>query len=440
MVNRKTVKGYMGRLGLLAAAACTVCLTAGCGHAAGKGPERLAAQDSARETETEKRITLDEDGEKSEESGDEKEAQGGQTEAGEVKEETGQSESENGEQQEESKEAAGEILEFSKDQIIKNQSFDVKLDGWGKVRFVSVKPDGEKRKDVSFYLMKGDETLYQFPQTGESGFQSIAAVSFQDFNRDGKKDVLTLTERKAEDGSTYQTCTVYCQKSEKAMDGMDAEFLSSYLVTAESDKGPAFYRDTLLEEYLSKQDRTKTVEVVMDSYKDYKEYVNGFAKGEEIPGLPLDFSFSSGAGAWSTTMTVHPDGSFEGLHNDSDMGDVGEGYPEGTRYTCSFHGKFGGFKKLNDYSYSMTLESLTMEKEPGEEWMEDKVRYISAEAYGITGGKEFIFYTPDTPTSELSEEFLMWRNPNITEKEAKENTLVRYGILNVETGDGFFSY
>ena len=41
----------------------------------------------------------------------------------------------------------------------------------------------------------------------------------------------------------------------------------------------------------------------------------------------LECWFGSGAGAWSTTLTIHEDGSFFGVYRDSDMGDIGDGYP-----------------------------------------------------------------------------------------------------------------
>lgn len=44
----------------------------------------------------------------------------------------------------------------------------------------------------------------------------------------------------------------------------------------------------------------------------------------------LTFAFSSGAGAWGTVLTVLEDGSFEGNYHDTNMGDTGEEYPNGS--------------------------------------------------------------------------------------------------------------
>ena len=54
------------------------------------------------------------------------------------------------------------------------------------------------------------------------------------------------------------------------------------------------------------------------------------------------FEFSSGVGAWSTELTVGENGTFTGSFHDSEMGETGENYPDGTLYGCSFHGQFSG--------------------------------------------------------------------------------------------------
>ena len=53
-----------------------------------------------------------------------------------------------------------------------------------------------------------------------------------------------------------------------------------------------------------------------------------------------EFVFSSGVGAWQTMLNINEDGSFQGLYSDSDMGDTGEGYPNGIIYSSKFEGEF----------------------------------------------------------------------------------------------------
>lgn len=77
--------------------------------------------------------------------------------------------------------------------IIKDQSFDMKLEGWGEVRFVSCKPE-DSLDTPHFYLSKDNQVLYTYPwedRTGTPGvFDSVRFVSFPDLDKDGRKDVI----------------------------------------------------------------------------------------------------------------------------------------------------------------------------------------------------------------------------------------------------------
>lgn len=157
-----------------------------------------------------------------------------------------------------------------------------------------------------------------------------------------------------------------------------------------------------------------------------------------LPGeFPMSFTFSSGAGGWRTWITLYADGTFEGQYSDSEMGDIGDGYPNGSYYIADFTGKFINIKKVDEFSYSMELDGITLDREPGTEWIEDEIRYVAAEAYGLDGGKEFIFYTPETPVAGLSEMFLGWWPGRFMEPAAE--TLSCYGIYNKAEETGFFT-
>lgn len=144
--------------------------------------------------------------------------------------------------------------------------------------------------------------------------------------------------------------------------------------------------------------------------------------------LPREFWFSSGAGAWSTILTLYPDGHFEGKYEDADAD---------MTYYCKFNGQFGDITKVSEYAYTMRLEELTYETELDREWTENQRRYKGSDAYGLTGGEEFVLYLPGTPLEELDEEFVSWypdwRN------SASDRILSAYGIHNVNTGYGFFT-
>ena len=92
---------------------------------------------------------------------------------------------------------------LNEERIIEEQSFHVELNDWGEVRFVSYEPDPSERdpdEDVTFYLLKDNEILYQFPYIGEdhrSGYGlywDVKFVMFMDTNADGKEDVVIGAE------------------------------------------------------------------------------------------------------------------------------------------------------------------------------------------------------------------------------------------------------
>ena len=153
--------------------------------------------------------------------------------------------------------------------------------------------------------------------------------------------------------------------------------------------------------------------------------------------LPLDLTFASGAGAWCTGLTLERDGSFAGAYHDSEMGDQGEGYPNGSCYISTFSGRFGRIQQVDDHTWAMSLEELTVQETPGEEWIEDGIRYIAAEAYGLEKGTDFLLYSPETPTEGLDEEFLTWW-PRWNVEDT--GTLNCWGLWNQEMGYGFFTY
>lgn len=123
------------------------------------------------------------------------------------------------------------------------------------------------------------------------------------------------------------------------------------------------------------------------------------------------FDFSSGAGGWGTSFTVEPDGSFSGEYHDSEMGDTGDGYENGSVYLASFSGQFEGCREMADGSYEIGIKELNYENTPGTEEIEDNIRYEYAEAYGFSGTDSLIVYLPGTPTDELPEEYMSWITP-----------------------------
>lgn len=151
------------------------------------------------------------------------------------------------------------------------------------------------------------------------------------------------------------------------------------------------------------------------------------------------FCFSSGAGGWSTELVLSQDGSFTGLFHDSDMGDSGDGYPNGTVYECAFSGTFTVTAQIDPYTYELRLTALDMEGDMDAESIVDGVKFITTDAYGLSGGDVYMLYCPGRETADLPEEFLEWICMPNAWVEAP-GTLPFYGLYNVEECTGFFAY
>ena len=151
--------------------------------------------------------------------------------------------------------------------------------------------------------------------------------------------------------------------------------------------------------------------------------------------LPSRFVFSSGAGAWGTYLTIAEDGNFTGEYHDSDMGDQGENYPNGTVYICNFEGKFTAPEKITDYIYTMELEYLTAEEPAGSVYYENGIRYVLSEPCGMENADTFYIYLPGADITELPEAFLSW---TMIDRDIRD-TLPSgyYGIFNEGGETGF---
>lgn len=167
--------------------------------------------------------------------------------------------------------------------IIEEQTFDVTLDGWGDVTFASFLPEerggGEEWGDVQFRFLKDGETVYSLPGWNEKNalidqrFEQIVEIGFQDFDDDGRTDIITICEYALlADPSIDTSCNevrVYTQKEgekEFAIDGFVCEFLMKQRYT----------------------DSIATIMAAKEEYKDYMESMDGSRSVDAQLGIMAD--------------------------------------------------------------------------------------------------------------------------------------------------------
>ncbi len=161
-----------------------------------------------------------------------------------------------------------------------------------------------------------------------------------------------------------------------------------------------------------------------------------------LESLSGTYMFCSGAGGWSTDLTLLPDGSFTGVYHDSDMGTGDpEKYPGGIVYICRFSGRFTRPEQLDETTWSLAIESLELEHPAdGTEEFADGVCYIYSEPYGLEGTKAMTVYLPDTPVEGLSEDVLWAARGPYDWQATDEGTLGLTILYNEPQGSGFARY
>lgn len=146
-----------------------------------------------------------------------------------------------------------QYMEIPEGQIL-DQSFEITLDGWGKVTFASFEPEQDTFQkdgvwmygDARFMLLKDGKAVYAFPEIFESNgmrdqqFSQVCSAAFRDYNEDGRPDVLLILEyagvQGIDIGTTWMEVRAYTQKEgEKAFypDSVVAEYVNRNAVWGE---------------------------------------------------------------------------------------------------------------------------------------------------------------------------------------------------------------
>ena len=145
----------------------------------------------------------------------------------------------------------------------------------------------------------------------------------------------------------------------------------------------------------------------------------------------LEFTYSSGAGAWITSFRIYPDGSFTGTFHDWNA-DPGPEHPDGTTNCNDFSGTLAPVKAVNDHTVSTQIETIHYTNDVGTEVIRDNMRYCYTEATGFESEilGEVQIFLPGAPVEQLPENFRYW--VNLMQEGAEDMTLDTYGIFNVQ--------
>lgn len=157
--------------------------------------------------------------------------------------------------------------------------------------------------------------------------------------------------------------------------------------------------------------------------------------------MPDTFYFMSGVGGWRTELYLQADGSFTGRFEDSEAAWDPVLYPRGTSYICEFSGSFTQPEMINDFVYSVHVQSLSY-TEPEVVYYEEGVRYITETPYGLENADEILIYLPGYSVAELSEDAQGWIQSaeEFWGPSSEDPKILPFFVLyNVNEGYAFFS-
>lgn len=148
------------------------------------------------------------------------------------------------------------------------------------------------------------------------------------------------------------------------------------------------------------------------------------------------FEFSSGVGAWGTEMVIGKNGEFTGSFHDGEMGETGDGYPNGTIYGCTFHGQISDPEPVDEFTWKA---KIVVNADEGQvpEAIEDGIRFITSAPYGLQNANSITVFLPGTPVEHLPEGFIPWSHLNEIDPDAEE--IPYFAIWNEDDKAGFIS-
>ena len=284
----------------------------------------------------------------------------------------------------------------------------------------------------ALFKVKDEKTLYAYSYIGdEIGFFSWYRFSERDGSLQADK-IASADIHYANDDQKPDSFTIDGQPADRtAYDDFTMGLIGRAGMTVLYSARPEFdtYFDALFDLPMAGMSYNEAVLTLYEKAGSDSGSDPEKALFSSLNGLQL--SFMSGAGAWSSDLTMQEDGSFVLNYHDSDMGSSGEGY-DATVYVCEASGRFDQVQKINDTTYTMHLAELSVENQPGAEWIREeygsRVRYVASDPYGLDDTETVTVYMPGTPLDVIPDDALF--------KNFYKETILN-GVVIMGNGDFF---
>jgi len=151
------------------------------------------------------------------------------------------------------------------------------------------------------------------------------------------------------------------------------------------------------------------------------------------------YLFETGINDWSTTMELGADGSFTGVYHDTDYDTDEDGNTTAATEYCSFSGKFSEPEKIDDLTYKITLNDITLEDTLPEDENNEFGYFLSEYAFGLDL-LDYTVYMKGTKTADLPEGCLdRISMPNGWTEENTPET-IPFTVIYNDTYDSTFAF
>ena len=164
---------------------------------------------------------------------------------------------------------------------------------------------------------------------------------------------------------------------------------------------PAKFIYTVLGDTYTWDDVTKTLFIGSDRTYNWLITTDEYKGAQLWKKLPSSYVYASGAGGWSEFLTLNSDGSFVGDFYDDCY------FYDGLFYeaVCEYNGKFTTPRKIDDYSYSTSVEYLNVHQRVGMTYKKAGSQYdcVCVSPLGMRKNSEIIIYLPGTKVSQMPE-------------------------------------
>ena len=264
---------------------------------------------------------------------------------------------------------------------------------------------------VSQDLWPGIASAIQNIQSGGAGGSALSAEKASHLTAEAQKS--TMASESAKNAATAGKAVAGKSAAAKGAAGIAGKTAGKAVLTkiltgivSVGVIGGAFFGGYKATQAIQNRNESEIVEPISDDNNDKQtepETPEKESPEEKVtlPKIPELHEFNTAISAYVDTIQINEDGTFSGQWQDRGIGFTGKG--SGSVY----HGRFSDIKKVDEYTYMVTVDTIEYDKEPGTEEKDTMVEgaTITYTTVDIYKGDVFLIYLPGKPFNEMNDNY-----------------------------------